>query len=335
MNGKKRIDLVTGATTGLGKLLIKRLIDKGDEVRVILQTHPSVSSEWKTLPPKVEIYVVDLTLINEADQQNLERACSGVDNIFHIAGAVYNYRYTSEQLLNVNAFGTENLLNACTNANKKSAQKVHVIFASSSSVYGYRRPNEVLTEESQLKPGSPYSESKVIAEQILQSFSEANSNMDYTILRLSTFYGEDYKSSFNKVFKLIESGKAMYVGDGKNHISLIHESEAADAMILAYESKQSLNKVYNICDGIPYTVKELFTTVAKSLGVSPPSRGIPSALARITRRIIDINYDEYEFVASDRTISIEKAKKELGFNPKTSIYKEGIQLLEEYKRSRQ
>ena len=335
MNSEKHIDLVTGATTGLGKQLIKRLVAKGDEVRVILQTHPSVSNEWKTLPPKVEIYVADLTLANDADQQNLEKACAGADNIFHLAGAVYNYRYTNEQLLNTNAFGTENLMNACTNANKKSGHKVHVIFASSWTVYGYKRPNETLTEESQLKPASPYSESKVIAEQIIQSFADANSNMDYTTLRLSTFYGEDYKSSFNKVFKLIEAGKAMYVGDGKNHISFIHESEAADAMILACQSRQSLNKIYNICDGIPYTVKELFTAVAKSLGVSPPHRGIPLALARITRKIVNINYDEYEFVASDRVISIEKAKKELGFNPKTSIYKEGMQLLEEYKRSKQ
>lgn len=335
MSGEKHIDLVTGATTGLGKQLIKRLVDKGDDVRVILQTHPSVSNEWKTLPPKVEIYVADLTLANDADQQNLEKACDGVDNIFHLAGAVYNYKYTSEQLLNTNAFGTENLMNACTNANKKSKHKVHVIFASSSTVYGYRRPNEILTEESQLKPGSRYSESKVIAEQILQSFADANSNVDYTILRMSTFYGEDYKSSFNKVFKLIESGKAMYIGNGNNHISFIHESEAAESMILACQSQQSLNKIYNICDGIPYTVKELFTAVAKSLGVSPPSRGIPSALARITRKIIDINYDEYEFVASDRIISIDRAKKELDFNPKTSIYKEGMQLLEEYKRGKQ
>ena len=329
------VDLVTGATSALGRRLVERLVDMGHEVRAILRVHPSKSNEWMALPSKVKVYVADLTLKNENDSKILEEACTGVDNIFHIAAAVYNYKNTYDDLININVIGTENLLNAYEAANKDLKKPVHIIYASSITVYGYKRPNELLSENSAMNPSSPYSESKMMAEQVIKSFADANRLMKYTILRFGTFYGPDYKDSYFKIFKLIEQGRAIYVSGGVNHVELIHEDDAADSMVLAMMSKSKENEIYNITEGETYTIKWLFELVAKALGVQSPKRSIPHAIAKLTSKIANINYDELEFMASDRKIDISKARSKLGYEPKHNIRKDGLMLLEEYKKSKQ
>ncbi len=296
----------------------------------MLRTHPSKTSEWKNLPPKVKVYVADLTLAEENDYKVLEEACKGVDNIFHLASAVYNYNNTYDELINVNVVGTENLLNAYESSNKGMAKPMHIIYSSSVSVYGYKRTSEVLDENSELKPASPYSESKMMAEQVIKSFADANPLIKYTLLRFGTFYGSGYKSSFFKMFSLIEQGKAVYIGGGVNHITLIHEDDAVEALLLSDSSPKSLNKAYNITDGHDYTVKQLFEFAARSMGVSPPKRSVPHIVAKFTSRISNITYDELEFISSDRNISINKARSELGFEPVKKMEIEGKALVTEY-----
>ncbi|MCL5680343.1 MAG: NAD(P)-dependent oxidoreductase [Candidatus Marsarchaeota archaeon] len=327
------IDLVTGATSAIGRKLVAQLVAMGHEVRAILRTHPSKTNEWMTLPAKVKVYVADLTLKNENDSEVLEDACRDVDNIFHIASAVYNYKNTYDELININVIGTENLLNAYESANKGSSKPVHLIYASSVSVYGYKRQGELLSESSEVKPASPYAESKMMAEQVIKSFADANSKIRYSILRFGTFYGPGYKDSYFKMFKLLEQGRAIYISGGTNNVSLIHEDDAIDALLLAAKVKNPKNETYNISDGQFHTIKSLFELAATALGVQPPKRSVPHVVAKITSKIANINYDELEFVASNRKIDISKAKKELGFKPKHAIEKDGLLLVEEYKKA--
>ncbi|MCL4372177.1 NAD(P)-dependent oxidoreductase [Candidatus Marsarchaeota archaeon] len=324
------IDLVTGSTSGIGRALIEELVKMGHEVRALIRTHPSKSSEWKALPPKVKVYAADLTGNNENDLKTLAEACAGVDNIFHIASAVYNYKNTYDELINTNVVGTENLLNAYESANKGSRKQLHIIYASSMSVYGQSRGEEQLTESSKTSPASPYAESKLMAEQVIKSFADANPSIKYTILRFGTFYGENYNASFFKIFKLIEEEKAIYIRGGTNHITLIHQADAVNAMLMCASNPVSFNKTYNITDGKAYTIKELFEFAAKQLKVNPPKRSIPHILAKLTSKIANINYDELEFLSSNRRVSIAKAQKELGFNPSKSMASEGKMLIDLY-----
>ncbi|MCL5099934.1 MAG: NAD(P)-dependent oxidoreductase [Candidatus Marsarchaeota archaeon] len=324
------IDLVTGATSGIGRLLVELLLKEGHEVRVLLRQSPATSDEWTKLPPNVELYVADLRSSDASETRVIEEACKDVDNIFHIAGATYNYRNTFDELIDANVVGTDNLLSACQTVNRPLQKNVHVIFASSCTVYGYRRPGETLTEESELKPASPYSESKEMAERVVESYAETDPKMHYTTLRFGTLYGLHYTNSFFKIFELIKAGKAMYIGTGGNHLTLIHENDAVRIMFLAAQSPKALNRVYNATDGQAYTVKSLFGFVADYFGVKPPSRHISHTVAKIIRPIMGVKSDELEFVASDRIIRIDRARTELGFAPKERMEKAGLEMLKEF-----
>ena len=327
------VDLVTGATSGIGRGLVQLLLNEGHEVRALLRQSPTTSDEWMRLPPNVKLYVADLRSGEEPEMQVMMDACRGIDNLFHLAGAVYNYKHTFNDLIESNVVATDNLLSACQEANRRSGKAVHVVFASSESVYGYNRPGETLTEESELRPAGAYSESKEMAERVVESYAETDPKMNYTILRLGRLYGPHYRDSFFKVFKLIKEGRAMYVGSGDNHLTLMHENDAVRLMYLVSQNPKSLNKIYNAADGVPYTAKELFSIVAEYFKVKPPKHHIPRTVAKIVRPINNITSDEMEFLASDRIVSIDKVRSELGFVPKEKMTKAGIEMLKLFEES--
>ncbi|MDE1868346.1 MAG: NAD(P)-dependent oxidoreductase [Candidatus Micrarchaeota archaeon] len=318
-NGPKTVNLVTGSTSSLGVHLVKELLKRGEVVRVIVQQHPSKNDEWHTLPAGVAMYVADLTFPTDRDRKSLREACKGVDRIFHLAAASFNYKFKYDEMININVIGTENMLKAYLDANPEPDARVHFIYSSSCTVYGYKRPGELLTEESEIKPASPYSETKVMAEKVIQAFSASSKKIFYTIIRLGVFYGEGYEREVVKVFRLIKEGKITYIGSGSNHLTFVDVDDAVQAILLSLDNVRSVNNVYNITDGRPYTQKSLFEMAAASLKVKMPSRGINPLVARIGAATKSINYDEFEFLISDRSISIDKAKKELGYKPAKTV----------------
>ncbi|MDE1856846.1 MAG: NAD(P)-dependent oxidoreductase [Candidatus Micrarchaeota archaeon] len=332
MAKNKSVCLVTGATSGIGALLVRRLIAQGNEVRIILKEGLSVGDEIRKLPAGVIPFVADLRLHIKGQDRELETACKGADTIFHIAGAVYSHKFTFDELVNINVIGTENLLKAFINANGRDA-KTHLIFTSSVSVYGHRGRNETITEESKPRPDSPYAESKLMAEHLVESFHEAHPNISYTIVRMGTLYGRYYeKPSFFKAFRLIKEQKMIFVGSENNHLTLLHEDDAVDAMLLAAQGKDGLNKIYNVTDGINHTEKSLFEIVAHELKVPSPKRRVSVLLAKLGARTQNITSDEFDFLASDRVISIDRIKSDLGFSPKRRIETDGIEMLNDFKK---
>ncbi|MEM0147664.1 MAG: NAD(P)-dependent oxidoreductase [Candidatus Micrarchaeaceae archaeon] len=325
---KKAVDLITGVTSRLGSALAARLIERGDEVRAIIKDSPEKLESWVGMPSGVIPYVADLTLKTSADRASLQEAATGVDNVFHIAAAVYNYKNTTEELVSINAKGTENLLDAVIagNYDKKS---IHFLFSSTASVYGHRRSGEIITEESEVRPFAPYAKSKRIAEQVIESLCMVHKDIKYTIFRISTIYGKGYeKPSFCKLFSMIKKERMKYIGKGSNHLTLVNVNDVVDAFMLALDNQASFNKTYNVSEGKPYTQKELFDMAAEYMHVKKPSGTVPVWIARILAKSKGIKSDELEFLISDRIISISKIKKDLGFEPKASISKEGLEMID-------
>ncbi len=328
---QKLIYLITGATSGLGIEVIKKLIKQGHQIRVIVKDNFLLNPEWKKLPTGVIPFVVDLNISNSVSSKIFKDACKNVDVVIHIAGASYNSKFTFNELIERNVLATENLLKALVDANKK--KEIQFIFTSSITVYGYRSNQQKISEESELHPSSHYSETKLMAEEVIKSFADTNSNIKYTILRLATFYGQSYEDpSFFKVFRLIQEQKMYFMGSMNNHLTFIHVDDVADAILDVLNNKKACNKIYNVTDGVPYTSKYLFDLIAKILKVPAPSKKINLGFAKFVVKLFNINYDEFEFLASDRIIDISKIKKEIGFEPKRRLDKEGLEMIDDFLR---
>ncbi len=322
---RKIVDLVTGPTSGLGIELTKRLLEMGHEVRVLIREHPSQSRSWTELPPDVQPYKVDIRLPTEHDRNELLLACKGVDNLFHIAGTSYNHKNRYNEIIGINVIGTENVLDAYVKTNPGKC--IHFVLASSVTVYGYRRKGEKLAEDSEIRPASKYSESKVLAEQVARSFATVNKELICSVLRFGVLYGGKYKSSFFKVFSILKAKKMVYIGKGDNYLTLTNVEDAASAMIQTTQDTQS--NIYNVVEK-PVMVKQLFEYAARELNVESPKTRIPYVLGRMTRRIVNINIDEFEFVTSDRIVSSTKIEKGLGFRLSHNILKDGKAMIKEF-----
>lgn len=299
MAAKKETILVTGGAGRLGKALVTALIKNGKEVRVLIQQNEdAIRLAQGSIP-----YLGDI-----ADQDALERACEGAEAVIHLAAIVSQYRAGSREILRTNTLGTRMVVQAAKKAGVKK-----IIFASTVNIYGKSR-KEKLDEESEVRPTDTYGQSKRLAEEEI-----IKSGMNYTILRMATIYGPGFENSFLKIMGAIRNGKAYIVGNGNNHLALVHINDVVKAFMLALEKKISNKKIYNITDGREYTQEYLFGLAADLLGVSKPERHVSPLMVRIVAKAKGLDIDEVRFITSDRRVDISKARRELGYRPKESV----------------
>ncbi|MCL5412829.1 MAG: NAD-dependent epimerase/dehydratase family protein [Candidatus Marsarchaeota archaeon] len=313
--GKGKVAFITGGGGRVGRVLSTALLEKGYEVRAMSHEKDFVYS----MPVGVVPWVADLTTNRKA----LDEACKGADIVFHLAAIVSEYKSPIRRLMEVNVGGTEKVLDACR---RNGIGKF--VFTSTVDVYGNSR-NEVLTEDSRLKPTDKYGHSKMLAENKIERYDR---DIDYTILRMSSVYGRGFENSYFKLFRAIREGKAYVIGSGNNKLSLVHVKDVVRGLVLAGESKKP-GGVYNLSDGVAYTQQGLFNLVADLLKVERPTRHISPMVVKLVARSRGLNSDELRFLMSNRIIDIGKIKRELGFSPSIKIKEAGPELISDFVKS--
>ncbi|MDE1850716.1 MAG: NAD(P)-dependent oxidoreductase [Candidatus Micrarchaeota archaeon] len=307
-----RISLVTGANGRTGKELIKMLLNRGDRVRALVKRRDLIMQ----LPPGVMPFIGDVT-----DAAVMDEACQGVDNVYHLAAIVSQYRAITEEIMKVNVVGTVNIMRACEHNHVK-----HVIFLSSLDVYGHTR-SESLTEDSELRPKDRYGLSKVLAEREVLKYTN---KVPFTIFRVGQIYGPGFEHYFYKVFRTIQTQKAAIIGDGKNKLNLIHIDDALRAMLLATTNEISRYKIYNLTDGQNYTQEQLFDFVADTIGVPRPTRHISRFIIKLVAKQKGIDSDELRFLTSNRIIDTTKIQRELGFKAAVTLADGGSAFIKQF-----
>ncbi len=299
--GKGKVAFVTGGGGRLGRSLSRALVRSGYGVRALSHDKEFIH----TMPAGVVPYVGDV-----ADKKLLNDACKGADVVFHLAAIVSEYKASTSRLMEVNVTGTTNVLEACRRNGVE-----HIVFPSSVDVYGRTR-DEVLTEDSKLKPTDKYGYSKMLAERQIIQYGD---KIDYTILRLATIYGVGFEASYFKLFKSIKEGKAYIIGDGKNHLSMIHIEDVISAFLLAEEKRSGSKEIYNLSDGVRYTQEGLIDMAADMLKVPRPKRHISPIVVNLVAKRRGLNSDELRFLTSNRILDISKIKKDLGMVPSVNV----------------
>ena len=198
----------------------------------------------------------------------------------------------------------------------------HLIFTSTIDVYGWKRKGPI-DEAATLAPKDKYGYSKMLAEQCV-----VKGDVPYTILRIATIYGPNFKSSFFKIFRAIKLGNIAIVGSGSNHLSLIHVKDVIKALIAVENDAESIDKTYNLSDGVAYTQEQLITLAARMLGEKAPTKHVGELLVRMLAKQRNLESDELRFLTSDREIDISKIARELKFKPGVNIDTGGKELVD-------
>jgi nucleoside-diphosphate-sugar epimerase len=244
--------LVTGGLGYLGSILVDKLIEKGFKVKILdsLIYGNFLSQKGKN---------VELIKGDVRDYDILLKATEDAEAVIHLAGIIGDSaaNIDKELTINVNYLATRQLAELC---NKKGLK---LIFSSTCSVYG-TRPNEVITEKSQIAPLSLYAMSKLVSEEAIKKRCS-----DYVIFRLGTLFGLSPRMRFDLVInrfiaQAIQDGKITVYG-GSQRRPFVHVQDISDTFVKALDT--DVNGIYNI-GGNNYKILDTAEIIKQQVGCS-------------------------------------------------------------------
>ncbi len=234
---------VTGGAGFIGSNLTRRLISEGYDVVVIDDLSTGLVSNVDQ--ERSEFHQISITNL-----QLLSGALKGCETIFHFAarGSVPRSIKNPVATHDVNATGTLNVLEAARTSG------AHVIFSSSSSVYG--RNMQLPKDESMwLGPMTPYAASKLAAEGYVQAYSAAY-NVPTTLLRFFNVFGprqrpdHEYAAVLPKWIWLAMQGAPIDVyGDGSASRDFTYVETVLDIAMTAMKEKVLTEGAMNLAYG--------------------------------------------------------------------------------------
>lgn len=321
--------LVTGADGLLGSNLVRNLLERGVEVRALIQ--PGVDSP--TLDGlDIERRECDLL----SDDDSMKEAFKGCDCCFHCA-AITDMWADPEITWKVNLVGTRKVLEAFREEGIR--RLVHIGTASSFKFGTRENPGDETGGFSRVYEGTAYMESKHHAMKLVQD-QVAGKGIDAVIVAPTFLLGAyDYRPSGGELIRQFLSRGLKYVSSGGRNFA--YARDVAEAAALALE-KGKTGESY-IAGGENLDYLDFFGRVAQIAGVDPPRRTIPDALvkaagaagslfAAITKKRAVITWKMARFSCYDTYYSSRKAIEELGMprSPVEVAIEESIKSLREY-----
>jgi dTDP-glucose 4,6-dehydratase len=261
MNLQKKKILITGSDGFIGSHLTETLVRMGCRVRAVVYYNSFNSWGWLDESPEeikkeIEVFPGDVR-----DPFGMKQAMQGCDVVFHLAALIaipYSY-HSPDTYVDTNIKGTLNILQA---ARELDVEKV--IHTSTSEVYGTARYVPI-DEEHPLQGQSPYSATKIGADQIALSFYRSF-NTPVAVIRPFNTYGP--RQSARAVIPTIIT----QIAAGQREISLgsLHPTrdfnyikDTVSGFIAIAESSKSAGEVINIGSNYEVSIGGLFQTITE------------------------------------------------------------------------
>lgn len=255
--------LVTGADGFIGSHLVERLVQQGYKVRAFVHYNSFNSWGWlDQCPPEMkgqfEVFSGDIR-----DPHGVKTAMQGCDAVLHLAALIaipYSY-HSPDTYVDTNVKGTLNVLQAARELGIK-----RLVHTSTSEVYGTARFVPI-TESHPLQGQSPYSASKIGADQMAYSFY-ASFGLPVVIARPFNTYGP--RQSARAVIPTIIA----QIANGKKQISLGAVSPTRDfnfvqdtvnGFIAALESDRGMGEVVNFGSNFEVSIGDTAQLIAEAM----------------------------------------------------------------------
>ncbi|KKQ08438.1 MAG: epimerase [Candidatus Zambryskibacteria bacterium RIFCSPLOWO2_01_FULL_39_39] len=253
------------------------------------------------------------------DIRNLEfltESMKGTDIVIHMAAALPLYK--AEDIRTTDIDGTRNV---CQAAKDNGIQRV--IHISSTAVYGIP-DHHPLYETDKLDGVGEYGKAKIAAEKICLDFRKKG--MIVSILRPKSFIGPERLGVFALFYDWASTGHGFpMIGFGHNRYQLMDVEDFCDGIYLCSTlEKEKVNDMFNFGAKEFTTMREDYQAVLDYAGFGKKIKGFPASPMIWILRVLEALHLSplykwvYETASRDSFVSIEKAQKILGWNPKYS-----------------
>jgi len=258
--------LVTGADGFIGSHLVEALVRQGHEVRTFVLYNSFNSWGWLDHVPEDVQSSIDVFAGDIRDPNGVRTAMRGCDIVFHLAALIaipYSY-HSPDTYVDTNVKGTLNILQAARDLDVE-----RVVHTSTSEVYGSAQFVPI-TEEHPLQGQSPYSASKIGADQLSYSFYPS---FDLPVATVRPFNTYGPRQSARAVIPTIIT----QIAGGERKIKLgaltptrdfNYVSDTVSGFIAVAESERAVGEVVNVGSGFEISIGDLAHLIADVMEVS-------------------------------------------------------------------
>ncbi|MHB8475484.1 MAG: NAD-dependent 4,6-dehydratase LegB [Steroidobacteraceae bacterium] len=257
--------LVTGADGFIGSHLTEALVRAGYDVRAFVLYNSFNSRGWldscaADVQGKFEVFAGDIR-----DPNGVRTALKNCDAVLHLAALIaipYSY-HSPDTYVDTNIKGTLNIVQAARDLNVSS-----VIHASTSEVYGTARFVPI-TEDHPLRGQSPYSASKIGADQIAMSF-HASFGTPVTILRPFNTYGprQSARAVIPTIITQIANGmRQIKLGALHPTRDFSYVADTVKGFLSALRSPRGVGETINLGSNFEISIGNTARTIAEVMGV--------------------------------------------------------------------
>jgi nucleoside-diphosphate-sugar epimerase len=306
---------ITGANGFLGSHLVDRLIERGDEVHVLVRKTSNL--QW-LIGKDVRFHYGDVS----GDGKGLREALQEADVLFHVAGVLKAHR--PQTYYEVNAQGTANLLETCLEVRPDIRR---VVVVTSLAAHGPNSGDGAAREEDECHPLGDYGKSKRDQELVALKYA---GRLPVTIVRPPAIYGprDDQILTF---FKMVRRGLALLPGDGRGVLNMTHVQDVVTGMLLAAEHPKAVGEIFFVGGERNHTWTEAAEAIAGALGRKALKLRVPGAvvyavcgaaeaLGRLLKRTFTLNLAyARNFLQRNWALDISKAVRLLGYRPAFSL----------------
>jgi UDP-glucose 4-epimerase len=270
--------LVTGGGGFIGSNLVRALLERGDEVRVLDNFATGSRANLAGLEGDVDLVEGDLR-----SYERVHAAVRGVEVVFH-QGALPSVPRSVQDPLTTTAVNVEGTLNVLLAARDEGVRRI--VNASSSSVYG--NTGELPRVETQAPdPISPYAVAKLAAERFCTSFSRVY-GMEIVSLRYFNVFGprqdptSQYAAVVPRFIAAIAGGEPVTIhGDGEQSRDFTFVDNVVGANLLAAGADKATGEILNVATGRSITVNALADAIGALVGKPVEKRFEPAREADV------------------------------------------------------
>lgn len=301
--------LVTGGSGFIGSHLARSLAKRGDELRLLTRRGSSLDH--------LEDLDFERATGDITDRRAVRRAMDGVSRVFHVAGTTSMRDGSGDQVFETNVLGARIVMEEALRAGVE-----RVVHTSSAGALGPAKPNGTTDETQVFTAGSlgiPYINSKHESEN--EALRVAAQGLDVVIVNPTFTLGpDDPKGTSNRLIRRVLLRQIPFFVDGG--LNIVDVRDVARGHLLA-DQKGEAGERY-ILGGRNFTLHRLLADVARISEVPPPPMQVPvgitraaAALGRRAGMPVPVSDDELLSASQWWTYRSAKAKRELGFKPRS------------------
>lgn len=255
--------LVTGADGFIGSHLVEALVRQGHKVRAFVLYNSFGSWGWLDHTPRPIREGLDVFAGDIRDPHGVREAMKGCDAVLHLAALIaipYSY-HSPDTYVDTNVKGTLNVLQAARELGVR-----RVIHTSTSEVYGTARFVPI-TEEHPLRGQSPYSATKIAADQLAYSF-HASFGLPVVIARPFNTYGprQSARAVIPTIITQIASGRRQIkLGAVSPTRDFNHVADTVAGFVAALHSDRGIGDVINFGSSFEISIGDTARLIAEAM----------------------------------------------------------------------